>query len=116
MIVAETYRFSRFRQYEGPFLHKSIGSVIGSYVAGTAIGGFTGRIIIGALTDLLDRHAAFMVQGIVCLLGSLFNPKLGPIYITGLIPDIAFCCRGHDSCNLFHARGVNRVTPEGYQP
>lgn len=97
------------------FSPKAIGTVIGSYVAGTAIGGFTGRIVIGALTDLFNWHSAFMIQGLLGLLGSLwfwaylpesnnfvrksnslsqwlssiratlFSKALAPMYITGFI-------------------------------
>jgi YNFM family putative membrane transporter len=43
---------------------RSIGRVMGVYVGGTAIGGFVGRIIVSALTDLFSWHVAFFVLGI----------------------------------------------------
>lgn len=50
----------------------NIGKVMGYYVAGTATGGFTGRLIIGTLSDLTGWHTAFLIQGILSLLGSLW--------------------------------------------
>lgn len=54
------------------FSPKDIGRIMGYYVAGTAIGGLTGRIIIGTLTDLTNWHISFLIQGIVSLIGSLW--------------------------------------------
>lgn len=54
------------------FHPSAIGSVIGAYVAGTAIGGFVGRVVIGALTDLSSWQTAIMVLGIISLLGSMW--------------------------------------------
>lgn len=54
------------------FHHSHIGQVVGAYVAGTAIGGFTGRVIIGALTDLFSWHIAIFTLAIISLLGSLW--------------------------------------------
>ncbi len=54
------------------FSPSDIGRVMGYYVSGTAIGGFTGRIIIGALTDLTNWHTAFLIQGVLSLAGSLW--------------------------------------------
>lgn len=97
------------------FSPKDIGRVMGYYVAGTAIGGLTGRIIIGTLTDLTNWHMSFLIQGIISLFGSLwfykflpdshnfnkaeisfqqwginirktlFNRKLLPMYLTGFL-------------------------------
>ncbi|OXM88293.1 MFS transporter [Paenibacillus rigui] len=50
---------------------RSLGRVIGVYVAGTAVGGFAGRVIISLLTDLLDWHAAMLSLGLFSLLLSL---------------------------------------------
>lgn len=47
------------------FSKKSIGSVIGAYVAGTAIGGFTGRVVVGALTDLISWKMSLIVLGVI---------------------------------------------------
>lgn len=49
-----------------------IGSVIGAYVAGTAIGGFFGRVVVGILTDLSSWHFALLILGILNLLFSLW--------------------------------------------
>lgn len=54
------------------FHHSDIGQVVGAYVAGTAIGGFTGRVIIGALTDLFSWHIAIFTLAIISLIGSLW--------------------------------------------
>lgn len=54
------------------FSPKDIGRVMGYYVAGTAVGGLTGRIIVGVLTDLTNWHISFMIQGLVSLLGSVW--------------------------------------------
>ncbi|WP_243450377.1 MFS transporter [Desulfosporosinus sp. Sb-LF] len=45
----------------------STGSAIGVYVAGTAIGAFFGRVIIGALTDIVSWEFAFLILGIISL-------------------------------------------------
>lgn len=42
-----------------------MGSVIGAYVAGTALGGFTGRVVVGALTDFISWKWALIVLGII---------------------------------------------------
>lgn len=97
------------------FSPKDMGRVMGYYVSGTATGGLTGRIIVGVLTDLTNWHISFLIQGVVCLLGSLwfmmnlpesrnftkmkisaeqwvpkikktlFNKKLFSMYITGFL-------------------------------
>lgn len=54
------------------FHPKDIGKVVGAYVAGTAIGGFTGRVIIGALTDLFSWQIAVMAVGALCLIGAIW--------------------------------------------
>jgi MFS transporter, YNFM family, putative membrane transport protein len=46
---------------------KSIGGAMGAYVAGTAVGGFVGRVAIGPLTDWFSWQVAFIVLGIACL-------------------------------------------------
>lgn len=54
------------------FSPENIGRVMGYYVAGTATGGFTGRLIIGTLSDLTNWHISFLIQGIISLIGSLW--------------------------------------------
>lgn len=60
------------------FFPSDIGSVVGAYVAGTAIGGFTGRVIIGALTDLFSWHVAILILAIISLIGSMWFWKYLP--------------------------------------
>lgn len=50
----------------------SIGGTMGAYVAGTAVGGFVGRVAIGPLTDLFSWQIAFSVLGFACFLCSLY--------------------------------------------
>lgn len=50
----------------------SIGGTMGAYVAGTAVGGFVGRVAIGPLTDLFSWQIAFFVLGFICFLFSLY--------------------------------------------
>lgn len=97
------------------FSPQEIGKVMGYYVAGTATGGFIGRIIVGILTDLTTWHVSFLIQGLLSLIGSLwfltylpesnnlsrmkfsaahfitsmkqtlFNKKLSAMYLTGFL-------------------------------
>ncbi|MFB5189929.1 MFS transporter [Alicyclobacillus fastidiosus] len=48
----------------------SIGGTMGAYVAGTAVGGFVGRVAIGPLTDWFTWQIAFFVLGAICFLCS----------------------------------------------
>lgn len=50
----------------------SIGGTMGAYVAGTAVGGFVGRVAIGPLTDLFSWHIAFFILGLISFLFSLY--------------------------------------------
>lgn len=54
------------------FAPQAMGKVMGYYVAGTAIGGFIGRAIIGSFTDWFDWRTAMLVLGIVSLLFSFW--------------------------------------------
>jgi YNFM family putative membrane transporter len=54
------------------FSPKSIGSVMGVYVAGTGVGGFFGRVIIGTLSDLWSWQIALLSLGIFSLLCSIW--------------------------------------------
>ena len=54
------------------FSPKDIGTVMGYYVSGTAIGGLTGRIMTGYLTDRFNWHMAFLVIGLLCLVISIW--------------------------------------------
>jgi MFS transporter, YNFM family, putative membrane transport protein len=49
-----------------------IGGAMGAYVAGTAVGGFIGRVAIGPLTEWFSWQVAFLVLGVVCLLCSAY--------------------------------------------
>lgn len=50
------------------FADKIVGSVIGIYIASTAIGGLVGRFAVSALTDLYDWRLAMMAAGAAYLL------------------------------------------------
>lgn len=54
------------------FSPKKIGGIMGVYVAGTSLGGFTGRIVIGALTDIFSWQIALAVLGSVSVLCSIW--------------------------------------------
>lgn len=54
------------------FSSHDIGRVIGYYVSGTAIGGLSGRILTGCLTDILNWHMAFLIEGMLSLLASIW--------------------------------------------
>lgn len=54
------------------FSPKSIGKVVGVYIAGTAAGGVFGRVIVGALTDLFSWKVAMLALGIISLLCSVW--------------------------------------------
>ncbi|AEE14555.1 major facilitator superfamily MFS_1 [Thermodesulfobium narugense DSM 14796] len=97
------------------FSPKDIGKILGYYVSGTAIGGFLGRILTGIFTDLFSWQVAFLIQGSIFMLASvwftfnlpdsknfnktnisfcrlksvliftLFNSKLVNLYLTGFL-------------------------------
>lgn len=54
------------------FSPRSIGGIMGIYVAGTGIGGFVGRVVVGTLTDLFSWRAALLGLGAINLLCSLY--------------------------------------------
>lgn len=56
----------------------AIGSAMGLYIAGNAVGGMTGRIVTAAMTDIWSWRAALGVFGILCLLLSLLFVKSLP--------------------------------------
>jgi Arabinose efflux permease len=51
---------------------RSIGGAMGVYIAGTAVGGFVGRVVIGALTDIVSWQFSFLVLGIISLICSVW--------------------------------------------
>ncbi len=54
------------------FSPRDIGRVMGYYVSGTAIGGLTGRVMTGYLTDLFNWQLAFLIIGIFSLFISIY--------------------------------------------
>jgi YNFM family putative membrane transporter len=54
------------------FSPRSIGGIMGVYVAGTGVGGFVGRVVIGTLTDLYSWQVALLSLGIFSLLCSIW--------------------------------------------
>jgi MFS transporter, YNFM family, putative membrane transport protein len=50
---------------------ESVGSATAAYVTGTVIGGFSGRVISGAMTERFDWHLVFLALGILNALGTL---------------------------------------------
>lgn len=51
---------------------RALGAIMGVYVAGTGVGGFVGRVVIGSLTDLCSWQTALFALGTVSLLCSLW--------------------------------------------
>ncbi|MFF5816696.1 MFS transporter [Lysinibacillus capsici] len=49
----------------------SLGVAMGLYISGNSVGGFSGRVIIGTLTDHYNWHTGMMVLGGISLLVSL---------------------------------------------
>jgi YNFM family putative membrane transporter len=56
----------------------AIGSAMGLYIGGNAVGGMTGRIVTAAMTDFWTWRAALGGFGVLCLLLSLFFVKSLP--------------------------------------
>ena len=50
---------------------KGLGMAMGIYISGTAIGGLSGRVVIGFLTDLLGWHMALGAMGALGLVAAL---------------------------------------------
>src|SRR5208283_818793 len=48
-----------------------VGTVMSAYVAGTVFGGFLGRFLVGIIAAHWNWHAAFIVLGVLDLLGAL---------------------------------------------
>ncbi len=57
---------------------KSLGMAMGLYISGNSIGGMSGRIISGILTDYYNWHIALMGIGIISLLASFIFLALLP--------------------------------------
>lgn len=57
---------------------KSLGMAMGLYISGNSIGGMSGRIISGVLTDHFNWHVALMGVGIISLLSTVIFLALIP--------------------------------------
>ncbi|WP_046175933.1 MFS transporter [Domibacillus indicus] len=53
------------------FNPKVVGSAMGLYIGGTTIGGMSGRVLTGLLTDLFNWRTALLIIGIVALAASI---------------------------------------------
>lgn len=53
------------------FNPKAIGSAMGLYIGGTTIGGMSGRVLTGFLTDVLNWRAALLIIGVTALSASV---------------------------------------------
>ena len=72
----------------------SIGGAMGVYIAGSAIGGMTGRILASVLADLLNWRIALGVVGGCSLIGALVFWQIAP-------PSRSFAPRKHDWASFF---------------
>lgn len=45
----------------------SLGVAMGLYISGNSVGGLSGRVIIGTLTDFYNWHIGMLVLGIISL-------------------------------------------------
>ncbi len=60
----------------------ALGSAMGLYISGNAIGGMTGRIFTAAMTDLVSWRLALGIIGVLCLVGSaIFAWSLPPSHL-----------------------------------
>lgn len=57
-------------------LHAAVGA--GTYVAGTTIGGLTGRVVAGITADLLDWRAGVLAVGVLSALAAVVFLRLAP--------------------------------------
>jgi MFS transporter, YNFM family, putative membrane transport protein len=57
---------------------KSLGMAMGLYISGNSIGGMSGRIISGVLTDYFNWHVALMGVGIISLISTVIFLVLIP--------------------------------------
>ena len=57
---------------------RSLGRALAAFVAGNVLGGFAGRVIGGAVTELVDWRAAFVALGAVRLVGAIVAARLLP--------------------------------------
>ncbi|HET7579722.1 MAG TPA: MFS transporter [Bacillales bacterium] len=54
------------------FHPKGLGTVMGIYISGTSVGGLSGRVATGALTDWFSWHMALLIIGVISLLISVW--------------------------------------------
>ncbi|UQT51517.1 MFS transporter [Bacillus velezensis] len=57
----------------------SLGMAMGLYISGNSIGGMTGRIISGFLTDSFSWHSALLTIGLISLLASIIFWTILPV-------------------------------------
>ncbi|MTT30579.1 MFS transporter [Terrilactibacillus sp. BCM23-1] len=60
------------------FDKKTMGLVIGIYVSGNSVGGLSGRLIVGVLTDLASWRVAILILGIISLIIGIFFKMMLP--------------------------------------
>ena len=72
----------------------SIGRAMGVYIAGSAIGGMTGRILASVLADLLNWRIALGAVGGCSFIGALVFWRIAP-------PSRSFAPRKHDWASFF---------------
>ncbi len=56
----------------------ALGSAMGLYIAGNAVGGMTGRIFTAVVTDYFSWRTALGAVGVICLLTSIYFAKTLP--------------------------------------
>jgi YNFM family putative membrane transporter len=72
----------------------SIGGAMGLYIAGSAIGGMLGRILVSVLTDVVGWRIALGGVGVCSLVGALVFWRVAP-------PSRSFVPRTHDWASFF---------------
>ncbi len=50
---------------------EKLGSVVGGFIAASVAGGLVGRVVSGLITDIFSWHAAFVLFGLLTLLGAV---------------------------------------------
>jgi len=56
----------------------ALGSAMGLYIAGNAVGGMTGRILTAVITDYYSWRTALGIVGVICLLTSIYFARTLP--------------------------------------
>ncbi len=71
------------------FPARVLGAMMGIYVSGTAVGGMTGRIAMGALTDMLSWRMGFLaIGGVSLLLSAIFSWALPGEQLQNAMPKL----------------------------